>query len=261
MKKISVVLAAILGVGWIGCGGGSSSTSTGSTSVSGLSLPSEMSLVQAQEVTAGSISATKGFHALAKAVPTSGAYTTDPLNVYVFDDSMESLNVINEILCSVDQTLYDGLVNQGNYIALIDNTKCNKGDSKASDQGNQSSGADSEDLETWVVNSSRANDTAPHVVSAWIEERAEGDFDVDKEIQAKMTITEGVSDSNPYGKFHINFKMVATDGSGTELAKGYLETVDRTDGKLEFQFAMEGTEGFNVEEASHVVTADADRLQ
>ena len=254
MKKVTLFLTGILFVVLQACGGGGSSTPAAG-SVSGLEVASEMSLVESQSVTAGSANIAKAFSAT-KAAPTSGAYLTDPLNTYVYDESMEALEIINEILCSMDQTQYAtaNLVNADPYIALIDNEACSKSSDKSSEQGNQSSGSAAEELETWVVKSERSSSSASHIVRVWIKEDSEGEFEPAKEIQAKAKIVEGVSATSPNGRFHLDFKMVNASDTSKTIATGYLETVDRDDDLIEFQFAMEGTDDFDVSEGSHVVT-------
>ncbi|MBI2342166.1 MAG: hypothetical protein HYU98_05485, partial [Deltaproteobacteria bacterium] len=247
-----------------GCGGGgSNSTSTGTTGslTEAVEIASQVSLVEAQDVAAASLTAPlKGFKALlSKAAPTSGAYVDDPLNMWVDDSSMQALDLINEILCSFDQTGYADMVGQGPYLAIVSFTDCaSDSTDKSSDVGNQSS-SEIEELETWTVESSLADGV--QTVKAWIptsEQMGPGE-EIKMVIHAKATITAGVSDENPFGLFRMDFAML-DEAETTPYANIYLESVETSDGQVELQFSMTGADGSpmaNFAESVHVVM-DAD---
>ncbi|MBI2974558.1 MAG: hypothetical protein HYY43_03095, partial [Deltaproteobacteria bacterium] len=247
-----------------GCGGGgSNSTSTGTTGslTEAVEIASQVSLVEAQDVAAASLTAPlKGFKALlSKAAPTSGAYVDDPLNMWVDDSSMQALDLINEILCSFDQTGYADMVGQGPYLAIVSFTDCASDSAdKSSDVGNQSS-SEIEELETWTVESSLADGV--QTVKAWIptsEQMGPGE-EIKMVIHAKATITAGVSDENPFGLFRMDFAML-DEAETTPYANIYLESVETSDGQVELQFSMTGADGSpmaNFAESVHVVM-DAD---
>lgn len=101
------------------------------------------------------------------------------------------------------------MINKGNYKAQIDvgqcsNTKDSAASSGASSQ-NQSSGSNATEYEFWTVNSSRADNSSPHIVKAWVHQKA-SDFEPAMVIDVKVSITEAASTSNPYGTFVMNFK-------------------------------------------------------
>ena len=182
-------------------GGSSSSDSSDDTDVSGLEIGEQMALVTAQDDSgSGSISGLMRAAILA-AVPTSGAYITDVPELYVYDESMEVLDEINSIMCMIGQTRYPDMVNLGDYIAMIDTGPCDRREDHSSDSSNQSS-SETESFEKWTVNSSRASNSSPHVVNAWIELT---DDDFADEIHAQMVVTEAASATNPFGLFTINF--------------------------------------------------------
>ncbi|MBI4126787.1 MAG: hypothetical protein HY465_04760 [Deltaproteobacteria bacterium] len=243
-----VVVVAVM---FAACGGGGGSSGVGSTDVEGLDIAGQLSLVEAQDVASPSLSA-KGLKGLIKALTTdtSTPYYTDPQDIFVWDPSMEALDLINEILCSFDQTGYAEKVNEGDYVALVNAGLCST--DKSTDSGNESS-SETVELEEWTINSSRADDNSDQIVKAWIVE--EGDeFEPPSVIHAKMTIEEGASDSNPYGCFHMDFAMM-DESESFVVAQGYLETVDCSDGQLEYQFSMTGADFFPIEEAVHAVTS------
>ena len=112
----------------------------------------------------------------------------------------------------IGQTKYDAMVNKGNYKAQIDKTLCSSDNDDPSSAGegsqNQSSGSTMPDYEMWTVNSSRTDDSSPQTVKVWIHESGKDmGNEPPKAIFAKAVITEGTSDTNPYGLFTLNFKM------------------------------------------------------
>lgn len=243
-----LALFSVVALGCSDCGGAISPTG-----VAGLQIPGQMSLVEADESGLGQALRALTLQAAALTLDETTAYYTDPVDFWVYDDSMQSLNIINEILCSFEQTQYAALVNQGDYIALVDFEGCNKSGDKSGEEGNQSSAANEDNLEVWIINSSRASDNSPHIVKFWIEQ-AESEHEPASIIKGKLTITEGVSEANPLGLFHLDFQMV--DPTETDLyAEGYLESVERDDGQLEFQFSMDGEGLMGGGEAVHVVTS------
>ncbi len=249
-NRISFLLPGIIIASFViaGCGsGGGSSGSSGVGTGTGLSVPSQMSVVQPTGA-GGSGKPSKAKSRMAVGlvgaqIASDSAYMTDPVNIFVHDDSMEPLENVNNILCMVAQTRYADMVNQGNYLAQVDNKKCEQGSnqsSQGSDAG-QSTGAQADQLELWTVNSSRADDASPEILKAWIDEPANGDQPA-KLIYAKMIVTEGISDANPFGKFTMSFKALdpSAPASSTDATfTGTLRTVDRDDGKLEYAFYMD----------------------
>ena len=146
--------------------------------------------------------------------PPGSDYELDKTNIYVEERSAEAFKTINEILCSIDQAKYAEMLNKGNYKAQIDKKLCSSGKDSASDAGqqsqNQSSGANMPDYELWTLNSSRASDSSPHIVTAWIHQKGT-ESEPDSLISAKVVITEGASEENPYGLFTLNFKANPID--------------------------------------------------
>lgn len=153
-------------------------------------------------------------------VPSGSDYATDKTNKHVAERSAEMFSTVNEILCMLAQTRHDAMVNQGAYRALIDKGQCSSNaddpNAAASQAQNQSSGANAPDYEQWTVVSSRANNDSPQVVTFWVNEKAEGQGQGDgsKQIQARLSITTGSSDTNPIGIFTLNFEGYPVDIDG-----------------------------------------------
>lgn len=256
-RRLFLVVPLALGLAWtlaMGCSGGaggssgtggSSSGATGDTSVPGLEVATQMAIVPAGESASANLA--KALRGL-KAAPTGGDYVTDEAEIYVYDESMEALDQFNEIMCSIGQTLYADMVNRGDYIALIDADKCSKS-SRGGESSNEST-AVAQNFEKWIVNSSRADAASPHIVTAWIPMGEDEEFF--DEVRGKMIITEGVSASNKYGIFQLNFIAYS---AGTPVMHAFLSASLAEDGRIALQLNM-GEEGFMQEQLYALVSPD-----
>ena len=98
---------------------------------------------------------------------------------YVQDETSESLNTVNSLLCQFDKVNALDMAGLGNYKALIDIEQCDQevgsasGASAGGDDNN--SGGSRPDLTTWTVNSVKQG-TDQLVVKIWVEDEddAEG---------------------------------------------------------------------------------------
>ncbi len=186
-------------------------------------------------------------------LPANSDYNTDETVIYVEERSADAFNIVNEILCMMGQTRYDLMLNKGDYKAQIDMNQCSSSKDSTSNAGqssqNQSSGSSQPNYETWTVNSSRANNSSPHIVKAWIHE--EGDqSEPGKVIYTRTSITEGKSSTNPYGIFTMNFKAYPETSGVVDTSQiqftGYLKTeLDSTSGKVLLKFVVDG--GFDAD--------------
>ena len=145
----------------------------GQPGVPGLPLPEQMDVVAASEEgeEAGQGSGILPGTSSATVFPPGSDYETDEARSFVYDPAMESLGTVNSILCMMEQTAYDVLVNRGPYNAQIDEERCDAGgdtSSSGSDKG-QSSGS-SEEVKLWVVQSMRASADSDHRVRLWVPE-------------------------------------------------------------------------------------------
>ena len=202
--------------------------------VEGAKIPTKVNVVDAKSLTT---SLKPGMQAL-RIGPLTGVpypppgsdYELDQTNVYVQESSAETFNTINEILCKIDQAKYAEMLNKGPYKAQIDKNLCSSGKDSASDAGqqsqNQSSGANMPDYELWTLDSLRENDSSPHIVKAWLHQESNG-YDPDMLIYAKVVITKGMDEQNPYGLFSINFKGSPVMGGEIipfTLMQGFMKT-------------------------------------
>ena len=178
--------------------------------------------------------------------PNDVAYCNDETNVYVAEESAQTFNTINEILCAMAQSKYDLMLNKGPYKAQIDMSLCKTGKDDASSAGqnsqNTSSGASMPDYQMWTVDSTRPDDNSPQTVKAWIHQEAT-DYEPGMLINARVVITEGVSETNPYGLFTVNFKgLPVVDGEvfAFTLMKGFMKTeLDPDTGKVLLKFTSQ----------------------
>ena len=257
-----------------GCSSSSSGGggSTSPDSVTGLELPDSMSVVTAQssggsgKLTFGksrsviSSKSSSESNTLKTLTDADTNYTLDEAHTYVYDASMESLDTVNMILCLMEQTRATDMVNQGAYIALVNEDKCEQGQNQSSSGSTgQSSGGSSTEFNSWTILSTRESDTSDQIVKVWVPGKSGGTNPMDSQtILIELTASEGVSASLPFGSFSMNFKGVVDAGSfgGTtgvemEMMKGLLQTVANDQGQPQFSFvnvggdALAGTSGAN----------------
>ncbi|MDX1669040.1 MAG: hypothetical protein R3194_06470, partial [Limnobacter sp.] len=151
------------------------------------------------------------------AIPTSGAFITDAQNEYVQDRLLDRIATVNMIMCFVGKFRADAFVNSGEYLALIDQQKC---------QSDKSSGETTSAGATGQVNyakvyasSSRASNTAPQIVLGRIlmpEENGE------VTIFIKAEVTEAPSDTSLNGAFELQFEGYASNDLNTKIFQGKL---------------------------------------
>jgi hypothetical protein len=226
-----------------GCGGGGAGGAVG-----GLSVPDNMSVVKAQDDGGSTKPAgfKTNFGGLAKAFDDPDTpYTTDEVHTWVWDPAIEPLELVNMILCLMDQTRADVMVNQGTYLALVDFNRCQQGkdQSGGGTSGQSASGGKSTVYWNFVVDSSRASGTAPQVVKVWISGIEPGGPSGGEEfrVDVETVITEGVSDDKPFGAFSMNYAFPQPGGG--YAGGGTLKTVTAPDGHVAYTvIESEGTE-------------------
>jgi len=251
-KNFSIAAAALFAVGTLaacGGGGGGGSSSTGTTATTALTVADKVSVVEAQS---GSTPKPTAVGGTAKPLEVDFArlssdtqYDTDTTELWVYDPSIEAMGTVNMILCVMGQTGYDSQMNKGTYIALIDSDKCETGKNESSTGSTGQSSTGGEQLETWIINSTRASDTADHLVKIWADQPADDNMPATR-IFIYTVITAGASTTNPYGLFTMNFfgKEIDSSGNltGTDRFKGVLAAgPTSTSGEVRFDFDM--TEG------------------
>ena len=173
-----------------GCGGGSTSAGAGQP----LSVPSQMTVVGAQDNQTGNLRLIPDRYVGQPPPPSQGGntaavtgtdYANDATRLWVHDESLGPMQVINEILCMLDQTGYADpeVLNKGPYVVLVDEARCAQKGADPSN-GGQSTDAAQVAYEEWTVRSDRASSEAPHVVSFWID--WEEEFGDEQPIAARL---------------------------------------------------------------------------
>jgi len=158
--------------------------------------------------------------------PATSAYVTDAQNSHVEDATSRGIGQVNMITCIMGAMRPDALVNDGAYIALVDQQKCDSGSRASSDNAN--SAVQSTTFMTATVNSTRASNTDPMRARIWLDDpESEG-----AAIFVNMSAASAPTASNPYGVFRVDYcgHMEGTPGCAFN---GYLQGA--TDGISYFE--------------------------
>ncbi|MBI5451003.1 MAG: hypothetical protein HY940_06560 [Gammaproteobacteria bacterium] len=149
----------------------------------------------------------------------NSAYMTDAQHVFVQDATSDGISNLNMVLCIMDAMKPAAMVNQGDYVALVDKGKCdNKGQSSASNSTAGSSGATAApDYMTAVVNVTRVSNNDPMVARIWMSLTEEGHT---ADIYVRLTATVSPGDAPPYGTFRLDYIGKA---SGTTMFNGFID--------------------------------------
>ncbi|MFL6605512.1 MAG: hypothetical protein ACJ8R9_29830 [Steroidobacteraceae bacterium] len=165
------------------------------------------------------------------APPAASAYFTDAQTSHVQDATSQSIGQVNMITCVFHSMRPDALVNQGAYVALIDKNKCDAAkESSAANSGDSSGASQAPQYMTAVVNSTRASNTAPMLVSAWISIDEDG---TPVTVFAHLSATAAPSTTDPYGTFRLDYCGKAAAGAGSCLMNGYMQAGNGTLGYYE----------------------------
>lgn len=156
----------------------------------------------------------------AAAPPASSPYYADPQQSRVEDATSRGIEQVNMITCLMHAMRPDALVNDGAYIALVDEAKC-------SPQGGENSGgsAGSSDASqaaaymTAVVDSTRASNSDPMRARIWI---VENERDGEEAIFVNTSVSAAASASAPYGTFRLDFCGLF-GGQPDCMMRGYLD--------------------------------------
>ncbi|MDP9013019.1 MAG: hypothetical protein M3O41_10260, partial [Pseudomonadota bacterium] len=121
---------------------------------------------------------------------------------YVQDATSDSIGQVNMITCVMSSMRPDALVNQGPYVALVDRNVCDATKSSGATSGAGAGAAQAPNYMTAVVNSTRASNSDPMIVKAWISVDQQG---TPVTVFAHISATESPSAANPYGAFRLDF--------------------------------------------------------
>lgn len=150
----------------------------------------------------------------------TSAYMTDAQNSFVEDQTSEGINQVNMITCFMGAMSPSELVNEGNYVALVDDSKCDAaGRDSSSNSGSSSSGSNAAQYVTATVNSTRASNSDPMLVKTWLDESEEGQ---QMTIFVHTSASEAPSASNPNGVFRLDF-CGQPNGGNACMFNGYVD--------------------------------------
>jgi hypothetical protein len=151
--------------------------------------------------------------------PVNSPYITDAQSSYVQDATSDSIGSVNMITCIMSSMRPDALVNQGAYIALVDQNVCNAAKTGAATSATSAGAAQAPDYMTAVVNSTRASNSDPMLVTAWI---SIGQGGVPETVFAHISVSAAATAADPYGAFRMDYcGKLATDTACT--MNGFLQ--------------------------------------
>ena len=148
-----------------GCSSDDSSSSTSdevsaASGSSAISLSSKVSVVEPKTTASTNAPAYRTANAIdATGFAATTEYNKDDTSTYVYEESAEPLDLVNNILCQIKQGRPDLMLNEGNYKAQIDGNKCQ------TMTGDSQSNAPSYDM--GILNGSRT-EGEPMVMKAWV---------------------------------------------------------------------------------------------
>jgi len=156
---------------------------------------------------------------VAAAPGASSPYRTDAQHTHVEDATSRGVAQVNMITCFMSAMRPDALVNQGNYIALVDQKKCDPEARSSSDNsGSNNAGSSAPSYMTATVDASRTTNADPMRVKVWVDEE-EQDFSAT--IFVNVSATEAPSATNPYGIFRLDY--CGKGDIGPCMMRGYLD--------------------------------------
>jgi len=241
----SIAAALLTACGSGGGGGGSKGSNTEASATASLTMPEQVDMVSAK--TSGVAANLRSIKA--RAFNDAGTdYDKAEQNAHVWHPALQPAETVNSILCFIGQLKGEQFATASghSYIAMIDDVGCDKGSDQGSSSQSQASGADTTvSYINAIVSASRASDTAPLQVKAWIPEM---DMDGGNVVLLiNIEVTAGPSEEKPYGDFHMSFAFfpsmdaAVTNGTVNESAamgKGELYTIE-SGSNVGFNFIMQ----------------------
>jgi hypothetical protein len=150
----------------------------------------------------------------------TSSYTTDAQSSCVQDQTSEGIRQVNMISCFMGAMKAGALVNQGSYLALVDEKKCDAGSrDSAGNSGSNNSGSNASQYVTATVNSTRASNSDPMLVKTWVSENQDGNQTT---IYVHTSASESPSSTNPYGQFRLDYCGKAQGGNSC-MFNGFID--------------------------------------
>jgi len=173
------------------------------------------------------------------AVPTTGAYVTDPQSQYVADQATDGISTASQILCFLSNTRADAMVNLGNYIAFIDESKCDTSGRSDPSKSTSTSAAGTTSYSKMSLTSTRASNTDPQIIKG--HAAVSGGQGGNQQIYINVSATAEPSASAPNGVLTMNYAEM----SGTPSTRHMRGVITATATTLTFaeSFSQGGRSG------------------
>lgn len=189
-----------------GGGSGGGGGTTGGQSVEALSLAERVSILEAASVGASESQAKPRGLIMPQSIdPTSFSatsdYATDPTKIWIDERAGDALKVVNEMLCMLNQTRYEDMLNKGPYRAQVEKAQCRQQRDESQQDGGSSTEDSQPEYENWTVQSSRSSNTSQQIVQVWMQVQTDTG---ERENQLRAYIEESSSDDNPFGIFTLS---------------------------------------------------------
>lgn len=156
---------------------------------------------------------------LSLAAPASNsAYQTDAQQTYVQDQTSAGIATVNMITCIMGAVRADALVNQGSYVALVDQNICSNQASNAT-SGAAAAASQAPSLQPALVRSSRTSDASPERAELWIDG---SNADGANRIWVNLSVTAAAGGTSPYGAFRLDYCQTLAGDTACQ-DQGYLE--------------------------------------
>lgn len=115
-------------------------------------------------------------------------FSTDPVTEYNLNDSSFGLEIVNNLLCYIDEFSATSKVNQGLFKVSVPQNLCVPEVTEPA-------------ILDFYINSYRKDNSSPHVIQLWVEYPGYSDPQKKGRAVAEFVIHEGVSNDAPYGVF------------------------------------------------------------
>lgn len=169
--------------------------------------------------------------AMAAAPASTSPYYTDTVQSYVQDQVSKDMEELNGYLCMIGAMAPDQLVNQGEYIAMVDTNKCKP---HGQNQGTEANGNSNQSNFLAVeLSSSRTSNSTPMFTKIWMDNLIDqnGTWDCSTypckpptyKVPMYASASQAPSNSAPYGVFRLDYcRQYATDTNCTNHI-GYID--------------------------------------
>lgn len=164
----------------------------------------------------------------------SSPYYTDPVSSYVQDQVSNDMRQLNTLLCFLGGVAPQLMVNQGDYIALVDMNSC-----ESSGSGSQNN---NQGIEYYAVqaNSTRSSNSSPMKSKIWLE-FLEGSYTLYYPMY--VTASQAPSKFYPYGIFRMDYCLTATFASTTVKCEDFVGFIEGSKTGLSYYTSSKNNDG------------------